>query len=459
MKNAFSHQNRRDFLAVFMLGVLVSIISTCRGKKTKMRLPKNNTTPYHARIFRSINGTPAENIRKVIELNGGIGSLIGPDDLVIIKPNLQWWNQGAPNLAACNALVGLIMNRPAGFSGEVVIGENTHRGNEPWTKTGWATPFSINSDLPGVGNYNDLCNLLKKKYGNRFSVSHWIDVAAGGKRVYGPQDGPGYVYCDGTGGLPLLNIDNGLKGLDRREVIMSYPVFTTDIGTVVDFRNGVWGDGVYTGRPVKFINLAALNHHSTYCGMTSCVKNYFGIADLSNGADPGNGGKLTGDYFNFHAFAFNEWAKGPAPGMLGKEIGFFMQNVRKADLNIITAEWVGMTSRTEMPIAHTRAVLAGIDPVALDYHAAKYILYPNSRCGRHDPDWENGPLSQYLLNCAEAAGYQINENGVKVTSYDFAGKRLQNVKNMTVYGNINWGNDLKALAKYFLFRFENGILS
>jgi hypothetical protein len=44
---------------------------------------------------------------------------------------------------------------------------------------------------------------------------------------------------------------------------------------------------------LKFVNFAALNHHSTYCGMTSTIKNYLGVSDLSGGPDPFNDGKLT----------------------------------------------------------------------------------------------------------------------------------------------------------------------
>jgi hypothetical protein len=40
---------------------------------------------------------------------------------VVIKPNVQWWNQGAPNLLALKTFVDMIMDRPGGFSGEVII--------------------------------------------------------------------------------------------------------------------------------------------------------------------------------------------------------------------------------------------------------------------------------------------------------------------------------------------------
>jgi len=51
-------------------------------------------------IYRAVNGMPVQNIDKIIEMMGGIQNIIGTDDIVVIKPNVQWWNQGAPNLAA-----------------------------------------------------------------------------------------------------------------------------------------------------------------------------------------------------------------------------------------------------------------------------------------------------------------------------------------------------------------------
>jgi len=132
---------------------------------------------------------------------------------------------------------------------------------------------------------------------------------------------------------------------------MTYPIFTTDRGNVVDFKNGIWEKGAYTEQPLKFINFAVLNHHSTYCGATSAIKNYLGVTDLSGGPDPAEGGRLDGRYYNFHSFPLNKWSHGPVPGMLGGEIGTFMNTVRKADLNITTAHWTGLASRTDLPTA------------------------------------------------------------------------------------------------------------
>ena len=450
-------KSRRELLKKTVL----ALISLCFGRKAFARSETvcESVTPTEATVYRALNGGPADNLRKVIDLIGGIEVIVGADDVVIIKPNVQWWNQGAPNLAALKTFVDLIMDRPGGFNGEVVIAENCHRGSAPWNSTasGWAHPFTRNSDLYFVNNFIDLCDHLKIRYGSRFSVSHWINVASGGKRVYRPEDGPGYVYCDGTEGVPLIALHNGSSG-SGRSVIMSYPIFKTDRGTVIDFKNGIWekecGYAGYTEQPVKFINFAALNHHSDYCGATSAIKNYLGISDLSGGADPENDGHLTGEYFNFHSFPFNKWSPGPEPGMLGAEIAVFMKTIRKADLNITTAEWIGLSSRTELPVARTRAVLASTDPVALDYHATKYLLYPNSGNSVHNPDNRQGALYQYVFKCSEEGGGVFDESHVAVVSYDYNAMDLQRSPSFVVRGQRVWGFDVKNLMKYFTSRYS-----
>ncbi|MBD3347195.1 MAG: DUF362 domain-containing protein [Chitinivibrionales bacterium] len=417
-----------------------------------------------SRIYRSINGSPVQNMGRVLTLMGGIESVIGPEDIVIVKPNLRWWNQGAPNIAAINFFIERIFSRPGGFSGEVILAENSHRGALPWNEGGWSTPFLRNSDLKGVTNYTELAQRLKSRHGNRFSVCHLIDVKDGGTRVYSPSEGPGYVYCDGTGGVPLLEIDNGLDAdfmVDfpecypvKRETIMSYPIMQTDRGTLVDFKNGTWDKGAYSDRPVRLINFSALNHHSFYGGMSGSVRNYLGIADLSGGPDPFMDGRLVAHYYNFHTFPYNCWDDGSVPGLIGYAIGYFMNKIRKADLNIMTAHWCGLASRIHPPAANTKTIMASEDPVALDYHAAKYVLFPNSNAPMHDPDNLRLPLGQYLFRCAEQTGYAFDEEFVALKSYDYRKKGMQDPGDLPVRAPRIWGTDfetiLRHLALYFL---------
>jgi hypothetical protein len=236
---------------------------------------------------------------------------------------------------------------------------------------------------------------------------------------------------------------------------MSYPIIETDRGTIIDFKTGVWEKGGYTGQPLKFINLASLNHHSVYCGATSAIKNYLGLTDMSGGHGgnaPNDSGKLTTDYYNFHGFPFNEWKPGPMPGMIGAEIGTFWKTIRKANLNITTAEWIGLASRTDPPVARTRAVLASTDAVALDYHAFKYILHPNSGVPVHDPDSPKSPVHQYLMKCTMTGGGTFDEGQVSVESYDVQANRLQRDDELRIRVDRDWGGKPKIILKYLALR-------
>lgn len=453
-----SAPTRRGFVSSLpVLGA--AVLAGCRrgrpgrGRRAGLRdAPPEPGSGTVATVFRAVNGRPEDNLEKVLELMGGAATLFGEDDVVILKPNLQWYNQGAPNIAAMDRLVASIMGRPGGFRGEIVLAENTHRGARPWLHTGWAVPFVRNGDLPGVRNYNELAAALRKRYGDRFSVCHLVDIAAGGRRVFGPAEGPGYVVCDGTGGVPLLALDNGLTGRGRREVVMSYPILGTGRGTLIDYRLGVWERGAYTDRPVKLVNCAALNHHSVYCGFTSAVKNFLGVSDLSGGPDPAAGGRLSGEYCNFHSFPFDGDAKGPVAGRLGAEVGRFLKTVRRPDLNVTTAEWCGLVDRLGLPAVRTRAMAASADPVALDVHTGKYILFANSGISRHDPENDRCPAAQDLRQCAREGEYCYDESRTAVVSFDLAAGRLQGDGELAIRGDREWGSNPRSLLKYALLR-------
>lgn len=445
------NSDRRTFMrnAVCMAGAL--LLCSRRGTEASAAESNRNFSPLTT-VYRARNGTPAENMRRVLTMLGGVPSFVQSDDVVVIKPNVQWYNQGAPNLLAVKTLVDAIFTGHPDFSGEVVIAENIHRGREPWDRDGWKIPFVRNADC-NAHNFNELCSILDKKYGDRFSTCHLIDVAAGGKRIYTPDEGKGYIWCDGTGGTPLLKTDNGCTGTGFRETIMSYPVCTTRRGTIIDFKNGVHKQGTGTGGRLCLINFAGLNHHSYACGATMSVKNYMGICDLTGGQDPASGGKMSGDYYNFHSFAFNKYAAGPGIGALGTALGTFMKTIRKADMNFISAEWTGLASRTEQPVAHTRTICAGIDPVALDYHASKYILYANSGAMLHNPDATGGPLHEYLKACAAVIGSIFDERYISVQGFDCASGQPETNGKSPVKAPIIWGRDPKSLLKHIIFRF------
>lgn len=410
-------------------------------------ISKNN------KIYRSVNGHPTENIQKVIELMGGIESFINKNDIVIIKPNAQWWSHGVTNLSSLYALVDIIMSQK-GFRGEVILGENCHRGYQPWlsSHSAWAAKFRNNIDMKDIYNLNDLIKILKQKYKDRFTASHWIDVDSGGRQIYSPHQGSGYVYCDGNSGTPLIMCSNNNGVENQKLTIMTYPIFHTDKGTTIDFKNGVFNNGSYSNNRLKWINFSALNHHSRTFGATAAIKNIFGVVDLSRSNFKSNE-TPNSFYLNFHNFAAPHKNRSASDkGMLGRAVGTFMKTIRLPDLNIISAEWLGLSSRVHYPISHTRAILASRDPVALDYHAFKYLLYPNSKIRYHNPDKPTNAVYFDLNECAQQIGSQCFQQNT-TCSFDYNTHSIQKTDQLIISGEVKYGKSIKGWMRYLIYRF------
>ena len=86
-------ETRRSFIQkIFMaLGVLLFGRDAFAGKTVKITMKEN----IKSTVYRAVNGHPSENLSKVVELMGGIERFIGPDDVVVIKPNVKCWARGS----------------------------------------------------------------------------------------------------------------------------------------------------------------------------------------------------------------------------------------------------------------------------------------------------------------------------------------------------------------------------
>jgi uncharacterized protein (DUF362 family) len=183
--------------------------------------------------------------------------------------------------------------------------------------------------------------------------------------------------------------------------MVSYPKFKTRFDTHISFKLGIWNPNrrTYDSDRLKVINVPVLKAHFIY-GVTACVKHYQGVVS----------DKLTAQ---LGARAHNTIAT----GALGTE----MVETRFPTLNIIDAIWVNAKPqggpRTPYDAAErTNLIVAGTDPVALDYWAAKNILMQvaqkkgYSNLSHIDPEnTEPRSFGQWLkLSMAEIkrAGYQ-----------------------------------------------------
>jgi hypothetical protein len=441
-RKEISYMNRRCFMRTFgaTLGGIIALMMGVENKRILLKTdsqeksPSGNqrrqTTPI-SNIYMSRNGTPEGNVTHVIESMGGIQKLINPDDIVVIKPNAQWRGHGGSNTNAIKGFIDLVLAIP-NFNGEIIIAENHHAAID--NSLGWTTTHR-NGDF----NLNELVEYFNQKGYPNVTKYHWHDAGPNpvplqfpggdGHRVDGPEQGDGYVWTDE---------DFEFEG---RKTKMTYPVFTSaHSGVTIDFKNGAWKDGDYTQQPIKFVNFATLNHHSPTFGVTASIKNYLGVVDMTCGVH----GTEPEGFYNFHYVGLG-WSRehllgnfvetnltspgiqkfktfmkcvrhfGPFNGATGGAVGHFMNTVRQADLNIIAAEFVGHEGRQVTPV-QMRTVLASTDPVALDYYAAKYVLYPLG--GKHakynNPDWTDGPFRKTLDACHDQGIGTLDEDQMTV---------------------------------------------
>lgn len=383
-------------------------------------------------VYKVQGGTPEENMVALVNRLGGIEKIIGEKDIVVLKPNAQWWLQGMTNTDAMKAFMELVLNSKR-FRGEIVIAENNQYLK--YNGRGWST-----DQRNGAFNYNELIDYFNNLGFKNVSSYHWRgagpnpepiegDDDGSGKRVKGPSNGDGYVWRD----------DIVYTSPEGKQCWMTYPIFTSSYsGITIDLKNGAWQKGRYLkNRKVKFINFSALNHHGWYSGVTASVKNLMGVVDMTCGFHA----STPEDVYNVHFIGVEKYiryvSKIPSRYLTklrttlrlkayenfhftGGALGTFMRDIRLPDLNIITAHWVGWGSRWDVKkSSYPKAILAGVDPIALDYIAAKDILLketpPNetSYLRLNNPDNVVGPFYRFLRECHRQGIGNLDEKNIR----------------------------------------------
>ncbi len=422
------------FLGTASAMLYLQSITGCSGRSPQKPFPRQKG----ATIYTATSDDPGDNTHRLVESLGGIEAIIGKEDIVILKPNSQWWNQGMTNTDIMAAFIEIVLAIP-GFTGEVIIADS-HQCQEDNSR-GWTT-----EKRNGRFNLNELVEFFNYKGHPNVTKYHWRPAGPnpmplqmdgfGDSVVSHPSEGDGYIWPDDL----FYVCPYGHKCL------LAYPVFTSAYsGVTIDLKDGAYKDGSYTGQPVKFINFSALNHHGVYVGATASIKNYMGVVDMSCGY-PGPEPPRT---YNTHhmgasnlfrlitsvVWRLNKLSKLPwfhdiylHPSVFrfrytGGVLGAFMREIRRADMNIITAVRVGWGSRVNTAKAFkANTVLASTDPVALDYWAAANILLPGTKAAQapaeyvelNDPDIEDGPLRMFLEECRRELGGTLDPELINV---------------------------------------------
>jgi len=296
----------------------------------------------------------------------GPSGLIAPEDVVLMKVNAQWKYRGCTNSDLVRGLIQKILDHPDIFTGEVVIFENGQgRG-------------SLNCDTSG-GSWNPYpdtkvhANANNKKHSFLYLVDH----------IFNDPRVSAYLL-DPIRGAFIGEDDHQTDGYRIFQNI-SYPCFTTASNNRVELHEGIWNGRDHSPN-LKLINVPVLKHHDNGGSeITASLKNFYGVLSMSDGQ-----------------IRYRHYAG------LGDSCGRMVVSVRPPILNIMDAIWVSHSSLKGYPTETTTRVnqiLASQDPVALDYWAAKYILYPIDNNIRHHPDYPG--IDKWL----EEAKHIINKRG------------------------------------------------
>jgi hypothetical protein len=300
----------------------------------------------------------------------GPNGLIAPTDLVLLKINSQWTKRGGSNTDLLKDLIQTIVSHPDGFIGEIVIADNGQgRGGMNHAENNAENTSQSTQDV--IDMFSSIHNV---------STYFWSNIR--GIQVNEYSEG------DLTDGYVLYNSADSETG-----IYVSYPKFQTEFGTNVSFKQGLW-NGTGFEKRLKIINLPVLKSHSNY-GVTGSLKNYMGVQ-----SEVINGGLANGH---------NSIATG-GMGTLMVELGL-------PTLNIIDAIWVnanpypntycGPSSRYSMA-TRINTIIAGFDPVALDYWTAKYILVPTAKSIGYDDTHTLDPENTERSGLTEAFGVWLD---------------------------------------------------
>ena len=397
------HLTRRQLIAGLSTLAAASLFDR-RLPRWKNRLSRAQTLPVHVHVARY--GTPVTNVQAVVNSAGGIQSYVDQDDIVVLKPNGQWPLQGYTHTESMKALIDVILSRPGGFTGEIVIAEHVHRA--PATALNGSYCWNMSAGYNRTNNWPDMNYFeLEADYHTRgISNVTAIPLYDSGQEDFVAVSGPGDL-APGHQGWVRTTYTTTANGRTCR---LSHPILRSSYsGKLIDLQNGVWEGGGYNGQQVKLIFLPTLNNHGglnyeDYAGPTSALKCHLGIVEFA-----GSGG------YNLHGVGYDSPV---SPQAMGETVGHLITQVISPTFYLTCAEYTGYRGRTSTTAAHTKTVGLCTDPVTLDYWMCKYVMYPCATSQTFmNPDNDNH-LRQALLGCYSKGVGTIDESEMVVHQVD-----------------------------------------
>lgn len=307
----------------------------------------------------------------------GPDGIVGASDLVLVKINAQWAQRGGTNTDVLQGVIARVLEHPDGFTGEVVVVENTQGvGMLDWPEA--------NAEDHG----QSAADVVREFAEGGHPVSSYLWDTVRGISV------AEYDQGDDRDGYVVGPLDPETHGS------VSYPKFRTAGGRRVSLARGIWNPATstYDDVALTFLNIPVLKCHGAVYGVTAAVKNHMGSMTTALSTSAHSSVRY---------------------GMLGK----FLADVRRPDLNILDCIWVLARppygpSCTYAQATRLDALMAAKDPVALDLWATKNLLVPAILANGYttypmqDPDDPASIFRTYL----DASMNEMLRAGIDVTN-------------------------------------------
>jgi len=307
--------------------------------------------------------------------------IVGSDNIVIIKASFQWNFRNTTNTDRIKGLVWQILQHPDGFTGEIIICDNTQ-------------------DIGSIINHSDdnsedtdqsIIDVVNTFYAKGYPVYllDWTDMWDAVATEYSEGD-----YDDG------FTYDATSK--------LSYPKFQSPSGDYyISLRYGIWdstGES-YDSDLLCLINFPVLKAHGM-SGATIALKNWLGVITTAYRDDRFGGFNSMHSSYFFGSYAL------PAKIM----------GLTYPDLTIVDAEWTNPTSNYTGISENTKMLLGSTDPCAASWYAAKYILTPIADSPNDtDPDYVGGDYKDNIVAWTtnlQDSGFAVTIDSSEISAYD-----------------------------------------
>jgi hypothetical protein len=309
--------------------------------------------------------------------------IVHRNDIVVIKGNYQWTSRNTTSADRVKGLIRLILNHPDGFSGEIIVCDNTQ-------EIGTGINDNDNNSEDPNQSIVDVVNTFRAKHYPVYLLewnSFWGTVAW----EYSQDDyNNGYVYEAATK--------------------ITYPKFRSPSGrSYISLRYGIWDSlsAMYDHSRLCIIDFPVLKAHSI-AGATIAVKNWIGTLTTAYATER-YGGRTA---------MHNTYLMGTY-GLVARVMA-----VTFPRLTIIDAAWTTTDGPTSLTyIQNTKMLLGSTDPVASSWYAAKFILTPIARYPNNtDPDLSGSAYKNSLDNWTrflrDSAGLPCTKDSSRISVYD-----------------------------------------